>query len=553
MSLLTKVLKLARQHLTERLLFLTLLLCYIYVFPRWADPNQNSRLDMVVAVVDDGTFQIDRYVHNTVDYAKVGDHYYSDKAPGAAFLAIPVYAGLRLALDLPVMDGLMARLSQHDAFKATLRADGSGILAEKVRFAIAQVAITFVVAAVPSALLGVLLFRWLACLSPALWPRLVVVLGYGLLTPAFAYAGAFYGHQLSAALLFGAFYLAFRIGESANRRMGESAGYAPVWSLIAIGLLLGYSVVTEYPTLLMVGILYLYTLYAIFKPWLPISNLASLRSGDYSLQSPISYPRLLSPVYLPIAWVTLPAALVAAGWMVYNTAIFGSPAALGYSHSELWTEQHHTGFMSLNLPHAAAMWGITFGLFRGLFVLSPWLLLALPGFWLWYRSGRYRVEWLAALASVVVIFLFNSSSVMWWGGFAVGPRYLLPALPFMALPVIFIFKNPVSSRNPVFLGLLVALFGWSFVATWGLTLAEQAFPSDAIHNPLLDYALPNWLAGNIARNVGTILGLGGLWSLLPLLLALALIALAGWLLHRRSRISKTVNFPSSTISARREA
>ncbi len=523
-------------------LFLLLLLSYTYIFPRWADPNQNSRLDMVVAVVDDGTFQIDRYVHNTVDYAKVGDHYYSDKAPGAAFLAIPVYAGLRLALDLPVMDGLMARLSQHDAFKATLRADGSGILAEKVRFALAQAAITFVVAAVPSALLGVLLFRWLACLTLQVWPRLVVVLGYGLLTPAFAYAGAFYGHQLSAALLFGAFYLAFRIGESANRRMGESAANTHFWSLVAIGLLLGYSVVTEYPTLLMVSILYLYTCYAVVKSSVPNFTLSTV----YRLPS-------ASRVYRQMGWVTMPAALVAAGWMAYNTAIFGSPLELGYSHSELWTEQHHTGFMSLNLPHAAAMWGITFGLFRGLFVLSPWLLLALPGFWLWYRSGRYRAEWLAALASAVVIFLFNSSSVMWWGGFAVGPRYLLPALPFMALPVIFVFKNPVSSRNRVFLGLLAALFGWSFVATWGLTLAEQAFPSDAILNPLLDYALPNWLAGNIARNMGTILGLGGLWSLLPLLLALALITLAGWLLHRRSRTSTTVNFRSSTVSARREA
>ena len=64
------------------MLFTLLLTCYVYTFPRWADPNQNSRLDMVVSVVDDGTFQIDKYVANTVDYAKVGEHYYSDKAPG---------------------------------------------------------------------------------------------------------------------------------------------------------------------------------------------------------------------------------------------------------------------------------------------------------------------------------------------------------------------------------------------------------------------------------------------------------------------------------------
>ena len=85
------------------LLFLLLLVCFSYTFPRWADVNQNSRLDMVVAIVEDHTFQIDPYVSNTVDYAKVGEHYYSDKAPGAAFLGIPVYAVLKPILDLPLL------------------------------------------------------------------------------------------------------------------------------------------------------------------------------------------------------------------------------------------------------------------------------------------------------------------------------------------------------------------------------------------------------------------------------------------------------------------
>jgi len=71
---------------------------------------------------------------------------------------------------------------------------------------------------------------------------------------------------------------------------------------------------------------------------------------------------------------------------------------------------------------------------------------------------------------------------------------------------------------------------WSFVATWGLTLAEQAFPpgADLNPNPLVDYALPNWLAGNIARNAGTLLHLPGPLSLLPLLLVVAGFGLMGW-------------------------
>jgi hypothetical protein len=470
-------------------LFLLLLLCYTYTLPRWADPNQNSRLDMVIAVVEEGTFRIDSYVENTVDYAKVGEHYYSDKPPGAAFLGIPVYAGLRVLFNLPIMDGLMSRLAANEALGATLREEGTGLLEHKVRFAIAQVALTFVASALPTALMGVLMYRLLARLTPAVWPRLGVVLGYGLLTPVFAYAGAFYGHQLSAACLLAAFYLTF-----AEKRPLSTH------TLLAIGFLLGYSVITEYPTVLMAGILFLYTFF----------RLTDRRC---------------------VGWMILSGGLVAAGWMAYNTAVFGGPLSLGYSYSELWQEQHHTGFMSLTVPHAEALWGITFSGFRGLFLLSPLLLFALPGFALWHRSGEHRLEFWAALASVLAMFLFNASSIMWWGGYAVGPRYLLPMLPFMALPIIFAFR---AWGRRTWLRITTLILGaWSLITTWGLTLAGQAFPPDTIRSPLVEYAWPNWVAGNVARNLGMFLHLPGVVSLAPLLVSLAAFVAALWFLARR--------------------
>jgi hypothetical protein len=477
-------------------LFLLLLLCYTYTLPRWADQNQNSRLDMVVAVVDDGTFRIDDYVENTVDYAKVGEHYYSDKAPGAAFLGIPVYAVLRSFFDLPIMDSLMSRLANNEALKATLREGGTGLLEHKVRFAIAQVVLTLVASALPTALMGTLMYGLLAQFIARPCPRIGVVLGYGLLTPVFAYAGAFYGHQLSAACLFIAFYLVF---------VGTKP--LPTCSLLAVGLLLGYSVITEYPSVLIVGILFLYTFY----------RLSDRRR---------------------ISWVILAGALIAAGWMIYNTAIFGSPLELGYSYSELWTEQHHTGFMSLTWPRWEVIWGITFSPFRGLFVLSPLLLLAVPGFILWWRSGEHRIEFWVALVSVLAMFLFNSSSIMWWGGFTIGPRYLLPMLPFMALPMIFVFRE---WKKRVWIRVLsIALFAWSLIATWGLTLAEQAFPPETFRNPLVEYAWPNWHMGNIARNLGMFLHLPGLLSLLPLLGGAMVLLASMWFLSRRDLASMAV-------------
>ena len=465
--------KVCRLGCIDALIFVSLLLCTVYTFPRWADPNQNSRLDMVAAVVDQGTLCIDDYVSNTVDYAEFEGHYYSDKAPGAAFLGIPVYAALKGVLSLPVMDGLMGYLSNNQALAATLREGGTGLLVDKVRFAMGQVAVTFVTAMLPTALLGVLLFRLLREFGLGQGMRVLLTLLYGLATPAFAYAGAFYGHQLAAACLFTAFYLVF-MKRDENIRIGR---------LLAVGFLLGYAVITEYPAVLIAGILFLYTLYR-------------LRDRRH------------------IIWVVaagIPPGLLLAA---YNFAIFRTPLPVGYSHSELWVEQHHTGFMSLTWPHWSAAWGITFGLFRGLFVLSPVLLLAVPGFIAWWRTREYRVEWAVALTSVLAFFLFNASSIMWWGGYAIGPRYLLPMFPFMVLAIAYFVRRwGVRTWAKLLIG---ALSIWSLVAVWGLTLAGQHFPTEEHRFPLWEYAWPAWRQGNIARNVGMFLRLPGIISLLPL-------------------------------------
>ncbi len=455
------------------LIALLLFGCAVYFFPRWADPNQNSRLDMIVAVVDDGTLSIDKYVGNTVDYARVNGHTFSDKPPGSALLGIPLYAALKLALNAPLMDQLVARLAESPAFQATLKADGTGITSDKVRFALAQVVLTALIPGLCAVALGLMLYGYLLGLGLSAGWSAAVALVFGLATPAFAYAGAYYSHMISAAGLFGAFLLARTPAARPAR-------------LALCGFLLGLAVICEYSVVPMAGALFVF---AGYRLW---------RDG----------------AWIKLAWVALPAGLVGLGLMAYNNTVYGGPFKLGYEFSELWATQHQTGFMSLSLPTWEAMWGITFSPFRGLFVLSPVLLLGLPGLAAWWKSGALRAEWWASAAILVGMFIFNTSSVMWWGGFAVGPRYILPALPFLALGLGWAAK--AWGRRGWFAAAFGGLALVSLLATWGLTLAGQAFPSDALHNPLLEYALPAWQSGNIARNLGTLLGLKGAASLVPL-------------------------------------
>jgi len=239
-----------------------------------------------------------------------------------------------------------------------------------------------------------------------------------------------------------------------------------------------------------------------------------------------------------VGWAALSAAAVGAALMAYNQAVFGGPFQLGYEYSELWKPQHQTGFLSLTMPHPDAIWGITFSPFRGLFYLSPILLLCLPGFVVWWRSRQNRAEFWVSLVTVLSMFLFNTSSVMWWGGFAVGPRYFLPAIPFIALAVA--FAAQAWGSQIWFKILWVVLSLWSAVVTWGISLAGQAFPSDLIQNPFLEYALPNWQAGNIARNFGTIAGLKGVTSLVPLA-GLLIIVIFFWLALRSRTEARQVD------------
>jgi hypothetical protein len=213
------------------------------------------------------------------------------------------------------------------------------------------------------------------------------------------------------------------------------------------------------------------------------------------------------------------------GLIVHDVGAFGTPLPIGYFHSALWTDVHDTGFVSLTYPHLDAFWGITFGVYRGVFFLSPYLLFALGGYLsLWRRGWRAEVAVLAVAPTV--FFLFNASSAMWQGGFSVGPRYIVASLPFLGLAA----GVGVAEcwRSIAWRPVLILACAWSIFAVWTETIGGQAFP-DFTPNPLFDFSLPKLLAGDVARNAGMLVGMAGLKSLLPLLVVVLIAALVAGL------------------------
>ena len=374
------------------LLFIILLFSFVYFLPRWADWGANSRLNLTLAIVEQGTLSIDDYYENTGDYAYFEGHYYLDKAPGPSFLAVPVYAAAYPILNMEPVQNILNRVAESGAFSTTLNEEGTGLLPEKIYDFLVLYWVTVVVISIPSAVLGVMIFSFLRELGLNRSWSAAVVLIYAWATNAFAYASSFNSHQLTAFLVFGAFYLGFLMRE----------GRLSWWWIIPAGLMLGYAVICEYPSALMVLAVFIYIVVSV-PNWRWI--MAFVLSG-------------------------LPPGLLL---MAYNWTVFHTPLPVGYQYSELYTDLHSVGFVSITYPHPEALLGLTFSSYRGLFFVSPVLLLALWGLVAWWRSREYRKEWAVCVWSVVTLFLFYGSSVMWPGGYAVGPRYLVPMLPFLVL------------------------------------------------------------------------------------------------------------------------
>jgi hypothetical protein len=463
-------------------LTLVLLFVYAYFFPRWADWNQNTRLNLTLSIVETGSLTIDPYHENTGDKLYYEGHYYSDKAPGLSFAAVPIYALMHPVLNSGPVAAILDRLGSSPALEATLNPEGSGVNRQKIVFAVAQYVFTVLVVSLPSALLGLLLFRFLGRFTHDIWPRVALVLVYGLGTAALPYSTVFYSHQLGAVLTFAAFFLVFRI------RWEQ----APRWHLWIAGALLGFSILSENPTIIMAATIGLYAVFGL-RDW---------KAG------------------IPLALGAVPFVLL---WLGYNYARFGDPLELGYQYHATFTAHAQAGPAGFAGFRWQAFWDITFSPYKGLFFRSPFLLLAVPAFILTWRERQFRMELAATLAIVFLYFLHASSFYDWGGGHTAGPRYLVAMLPFMTFPMIRLISAPVWRWIFLPLGAI------SILLISAEAMAGQHFPYQEMRNPWGEYILPSWQSGDIARNLGTVLGLSSWYSLIPLLLVLGV---AVWILFK---------------------
>jgi hypothetical protein len=226
--------------------------------------------------------------------------------------------------------------------------------------------------------------------------------------------------------------------------------------------------------------------------------------------------------------------------LVYHRAAFGSPFAFPYDYS-VWETPRTGWFMGIGRPDTHALRNILVGEYRGLLYATPWLAAAVPGTVLLAR--RHGRETLVCVVAVVAFLWLNASIPPWHGGWAAGPRYLVPMLPFLAILAGGVFL--ANRARPELTVAVLVLAAFSVVNMFAATAVKPEVPTDE-PRPYARLIWPNFFAGRLAIstqsidaidnptgaprqawNLGMKAGLDGQASLVPLYAFAG--AMLGWL------------------------
>jgi hypothetical protein len=487
----------AGAHKVECLLFVLLWSTYAYFYPA-SEHNAGARFAQMRTIWEAGSLDVSNYGYMSADlvtYRVEGNTViYPNKAPATTFLGLLPFGLFSAAL----------RHMPEDSYRWQF---------------VAYLTTVFTIGLL-SAAAGVVTYGLLYRASRHAAYSLLAVIAIWLGTIVFPYSVMYMSHQHAGAQLAIAFALIF----------GIRHGHAPLCftSLAVTGLLIGLTLATEYPTALLAAPLMGYALLTVWR---------AARPG---------FARRTAIVNL-LLW----AALGLSVWLIYNMVAFDSPFRIAYEAHAVQgagagaLHEHSLGFMGVHWPGTQRFFdilaritvlsqrGLLYLGFEGgrLYACSPVLWLAFPGLYLLLRQPRFRIEAVMIAFMVVAYLAFNAcygeSIIFWGGGTSVGPRHLIPMLPFLALPLCF-----AARRAPwIFLPLLAISAFYMLIAT----AIEPRVPY-IFDNPARDMYLPRYLEGwfghgraglfveedikagrDAAFNLAKLAGLPGRWQLVPLL------------------------------------
>jgi hypothetical protein len=493
----------SQDHRLALLIFTLVFVSYAYFYGGggW---NQDSRMDLVRAIVEEHTLHIDDYQQNTGDKGFVNGHYYSDKAPGLALFATPFVELGSLALRSVGLDPR----STH------------GVLV------LSYIANLFAIV-IPSAIGAAVLFLVCRKLHSSSLGGAFAAIAMALATPVWAYSTVFFGHVLAGTCLLGAFALTLKMPDEQSNHVAFA---------VAIGLLAGWATVTEYPAA-------------------PASSLIALLAVSQVWHRGASQRWRVAFGIAAGAFVNI---LVLA-W--YQHAAFGSFFSLAYSHYQPGAfPEMNVGFHGLTSPSPSIAVRLLVAPHLGLLWFAPVLLFAPVGLVALARPRHTRAYAIAATCIALYYWLFNASFASGWdGGWAYGPRYMVPALPFACIGLAPVWDLSRKYLRPA---MLIGA-GYGYLCTL-MAVSTTVMLPERYRWPLYELYWPLFWSGKLALNsesffipakavdphhaafnLGQVLGLRGLATLTPLIAVWVVLSI---LWFRTNRSAKGARKPPESVT-----
>ena len=424
--------------------FAFLLVYFRGVFALWANPNELSRFEAVIAMAEWNTFSIDQAIQllgDNEDKSISGGRYYSNKAPGLAFASYPAYRLLRLVLPLP-------SYGTSDTIFFLMRLFTVSVVCILALWRFAQRVEE-------------------AAKTPWVAPLLTLSVATG--TVFLFYARSFFSHAWTASLLFLA-WDRIRASEAPGERR-------PHLAAAAAGFLAALAAISEYtaaPLALLVGLRM-------------VAGRSWARTAAFGLAA-----------LVPLAALGAYNAACFGSPFTLSSALEADPA-----YAQL-IEQGSFGF---RFPSARFAAYYLFHPARGVLVFSPFLLWAIPGAVRWWRSRERRADCVLFVAATLVLLAVMSGYPNWDGGWNLGSRYLIPVIFFAALPVAYALESASPLSRGLFLAAAVYSIASHLVmtsscvyfpqwlswpaATGSLWLIQRGWFAD---NLGLAAGLPGWLS-----------------------------------------------------------
>jgi hypothetical protein len=343
--------------------------------------NINTRMALVLAIVDRGTFVIDGYEavgapFETSDKALYEGHFYSDKVFGLSLFCVPLYAAMQAVARLFGFEwSLQALIYLFRLWSSSLPA------------------------ALSLALLWTLMVRAGAAPRRALVAVALVFCG----SLWFPYATLAMPYCLGILFCLAAMHVLL-YPRSGTLRLRDAG---------AVGLFCGLSLISDF----LFGLVVLAIVVAFLIRIWPMSM-----TGRLTLAAVGGLCGLVPLI----------------AFFAYTYSIFGR-LSIPYEFEALprFQQGMQSGFMGITVPQFGRLWFLTLHPFRGVLFWSSWLCLAIVGCVLGIRRRGVPGIWGAMGLWAFASYLLTSASYyMWWGGGSMGARFTIPMLAVIPMGLV---------------------------------------------------------------------------------------------------------------------